>query len=80
MPLNGKFQEKYGLAWKDMDMDARMQAIMSEIFDLRETVSPLDKTCRDVERHKIYFGILGIVITAILIPLVLAYIKVNIGW
>ncbi len=61
MPLNGKFQEKYGLAWKDMDMDARMQAIMSELFDLRDAVDPVGDTCKKVARHEIYFKAIGIV-------------------
>ena len=34
--MNGKFQEKYGSAWKDMDSDTRQMILMSEIFDLRE--------------------------------------------
>lgn len=37
--MNGKFVEKYGLAWKDMDMDAKLQALMSEQFDTRETLN-----------------------------------------
>lgn len=79
MPLNGKFQEKYGLTWKDMDNDARMQSIMSELFDLREAVDPFDKTCKKVEKHDIYFRIFGIVMMAILIPLAVAYIKAQLG-
>lgn len=79
MPLNGKFQEKYGLAWKDMDNDARMQSIMSELFDLRDAIGPFDKTCKEVEKHKVYFGILGIVVVAILIPLTVAFIKAQFG-
>ena len=77
MPLNGKFQEKYGLAWKDMDMDARMQAVMSEIFDLREAVDPVSATCKKVDRHETYFkalwwivGVVSVALTGVLIDLI----------
>lgn len=79
MALNGKFEQKYGLSWKDMDNDARMQSIMSELFDLRDVVEPFSKTYKEVEKHKTYFRILGFVMVAILIPLAIAYIKVQLG-
>lgn len=68
MPLNGKFVEKYGLNWKDMDNDARWQAMMSELFDLREGIEPVKSICKVVDRHTIYFTALWIVLTLIIVP------------
>jgi len=70
--MNGKFEQKYGLAWKDMDHDARMLAIMSEIFDLREDMQPLRDLCKRVDRHEIYWKICVFVISPIFIT--------TIGW
>jgi hypothetical protein len=75
MPLNGKFVEKYGLAWKEMDDDARWQTMMSELFDLRESVDPVKTMCKTVDRHSIYFTVLWIVLTLIIVPVALLAIK-----
>jgi hypothetical protein len=75
MPLNGKFIEKYGKAWLAMDDGERQMSLMSEMFDLREEVAPLVKTCKVVDRHSIYFTALWIILTAILIPVLLLAIK-----
>jgi hypothetical protein len=65
MPLNGKFIEKYGKAWLSMDDGERQMAIMSEIFDLRESADCLPKVKKDVDRLKwTIFGI-GVVISTL---------------
>lgn len=63
--MNGKFIEKYGNAWAELDNDMKMMAIMSEIYDLRESVEPFKKTCKVVERHSIYWGVAIFVIIAL---------------
>lgn len=55
--MNGKFEQKYGLTWKDMDTDSRMMAIMSELFDLRESIEPLSGSCKTVDRHSLYWRV-----------------------
>ena len=55
--MNGKFIEKYGEAWGEMNDDMKMMSIMSEIYDLKEAVEPMKKTCRVVEKHSTYWGI-----------------------
>ena len=79
MPLNGKFIEKYGLTWKDMDNDARWQAMMSELFDLRESVDPVKSVCKVVDRHSLYFTILWILLTLIVVPIGLILLKLWVG-
>jgi hypothetical protein len=79
MPLNGKFIEKYGLTWKDMDNDARWQTMMSEIFDLRESVDPVKIVCKVVDRHSLYFTILWIILTLIVVPIGLILLKLWTG-
>ncbi len=72
--MNGKFVEKYGAAWKDMDMDMKMMAIMSEIYDLREAIDPVRGICKVVDRHTLYWrvtiffavAVLGAVITKLI--------------
>ncbi len=71
MPLNGKFIAKYGMSFKDMDIDARWQALMSELFDLREDIEPVKDVCNTVDRHKLYFKALWVVLALIVVPLVL---------
>jgi hypothetical protein len=75
MPLNGKFTEKYGKSWENMDRDARDQALMSELFDLRDDVSPMKTVCKTVDRHTVYFTILWIILTMVAIPTLLLAIK-----
>ena len=79
MPLNGKFESKYGLAWKDMDHDSRLMAIMSELFDLRDTVQPMSEMCKIVEKHKTYWTIAIFFASAISLSLVGLFIKVVFG-
>ena len=76
MPLNGKFVEKYGLSWKDMDNDARLMAIMSEIFDLSESVEPVPSMCKIVEKHETWWKIAGVIITAFAVALIGLFVKV----
>ena len=45
--MNGKFIEKYGEAWTNLDNDTRQMVLMSEIFDLREDVAENRKVVLD---------------------------------
>jgi len=78
MPLNGKFIEKYGKQWATMDDGEKQMAVMSEIFDLRESVEPVAAICKTIEKHKTYFRWIGIALVAILIPLLYMLIKYQI--
>ena len=79
MPLNGKFIEKYGKSWMEMDNESRWMAVMSEIFDIREAVEPVKKTCKIVDRHSFYFTALWIVLTLILIPIFIMATRLWLG-
>jgi len=54
--MNGKFTEKYGQSWGEMNNDTKMMVIVSEIFDLREDFTPLKNTietyCKLVDKNK----------------------------
>lgn len=61
--MNGKFAEKYGASWAELNSDMKMMAIMSEIFDLRENVFENRKIvthnfnqflvrCDDIEKNR----------------------------
>jgi len=75
MPLNGRFIEKYGQRWAEMDDGQKQMALMSEIFDLREAIEPISEICKTVEKHKTYFKWIGVAIVSIAIPLVFMLIK-----
>ena len=69
--MNGRFIEKYGEAWGKMDNDMKLMVIMSELYDLRESVEPFSKTCRTVDRHSWYWKVaifILIVIVGTVIP------------
>lgn len=71
--MNGKFVEKYGEAWKEMDHDMKLMVIMSEIFDLRERIEPVSKYCKMVDNHSTYWKIMtpiGLIIIASLIGII----------
>ncbi len=71
--MNGKFIEKYGAAWKDMDSDMKLMAIMSEIYDLREHIKDVPIYCKLVDVHSTYFKIIapvGLIIIGALITVI----------
>lgn len=74
--MNGKFEQKYGMSWKDMDTDSRMQAIMSEIFDLRIDLEPVKDACKKVTRHEVYWKITGIIVGGFTLALIGLFVKV----
>ena len=74
--MNGKFVEKYGNTWAELNPDMKMMAIMSEIFDLREDISPMKDACKTVDKHKTYFKAVGLFVTCILFP-VLVYLIIR---
>ena len=78
--MNGKFVEKYGQTWSQMDQDEKMMAIMSEIFDLNEKIEIVPKNRRCIERHDIYFKFIGAFLVLVVIPLGVATIKYVCGW
>jgi len=78
MPLNGKFIEKYGQRWAEMDDGEKQMALMSEMFDLRESVEPISEICKTVEKHRTYFKWIGVAIVSIVIPLLYLLIKYQI--
>jgi len=83
MPLNGRFIEKYGQSWSQMDDREKQMALMSEIFDLREDMEPvkshLSSVCKTVENHKTYFRGIWVAISLIAIPVIGAIIKFIMG-
>jgi len=60
MALNGRFIEKYGQRWAEMDDGEKQMALMSEIFDLREAIEPVSDMCKTVEKHRTYFKWIGV--------------------
>lgn len=80
MPLNGKFTEKYGKSWQSMDEGERQMALMSELFDLRESVEPVKGLCESVDKHRTYFKGIWIMIASIGIPVLLMIISTIIDY
>ena len=73
--MNGKFVEKYGATWADLDNDNKMMVICSEIFDLREEMREFKDTCEIVKKHVLYWKIALFIVS----PIWLATIAVLIG-
>ncbi len=46
--MNGKFIEKYGSTWGDLKPDMQLMAIMSEIFEIRESHDAVRKIVSEV--------------------------------
>jgi len=78
--MNGKFVEKYGQAWSQMEQDEKMMAIMSEIFDLNEHVKGYSATYKKVDKHDVYFKFIGAILVLVVIPLSIAAVKYACGW
>ena len=68
--MNGKFIEKYGQAWAELNDDMKMMSIMSEIFDLREEMREFKDTCETVRKHVLYWRIALFVVTPIMLAIV----------
>jgi hypothetical protein len=76
--MNGKFVEKYGTAWKEMNTDMKLMAIMSELFDFNEEIKPIvrewPETCKQVAKNKYDLSIAkwagGVVVSAIIVALI----------
>ena len=75
MALNGNFINKYGKSWDDMDEGQKQMALMSELFDLRESVEPVKDLCDKVSQHSTYLKWIGVAVTAIGIPVLLMLVS-----
>lgn len=77
--MNGKFMEKYGEAWGEMNQDMKMMAIMSEIYDLRESIGPIKPFCEKVRKHDFQLTIIkwigGIIVSGIILSLIALFFE-----
>jgi len=74
--MNGKFIEKYGTTWGEMNQDTKMMVLVSEIFDLREEIDPLRSFCDKVKKHEFHLNIIKYVGSVIASGLILGMIAI----
>jgi len=87
------FEEIYGMTWKQMDEDQRMMAVLGTFHDVTQELKAINERLDDqngkvkcipgiikvLDKHQIYFILVGIVVLTIIIPLAVAFLKAKLG-